>query len=154
MEEKLFLSWDNIIQLLNLLHNDTKDNDKGRIAILGISRGGLCPAVILSHLKQESEFFTVGVKSYTDTVKGEETVYQLPDCEQLKQYDTLYLVDDICDTGKTLKLLQEKILHPNMISISIVYRKNDIFKPNYCGFEIMDEKWVVFPWENNKYTTY
>jgi hypoxanthine phosphoribosyltransferase len=154
MEEKLFLSWDDIIQLLNLLHNETQEKDNGKVAILGVSRGGLCPAVILSHLKKESDFYTVGVKSYSDTTKGKETIYQIPDDEQLKRYNTLYVVDDICDTGKTLKLLQEKILHPNMISVSIIYRKNDIFKPNYCGFEILDKKWVVFPWENNKYTTY
>lgn len=152
--EKLFLSWDDIIQLLNLIHQDTRETDKGKIGILGVSRGGLCPAVILSHLKTESDFFTVGVKSYKGTVKSDEIVYQLPDNTQLEQYDTLYLVDDICDTGKTLKLLEEKILHRNMISISIVYRKNEIFKPKFCGFEILDEKWVVFPWENNKYSTY
>ena len=56
------------------------------------------------------------------------------------------IVDDIADTGKTLK----HIVGPNIITYTIYYHKQSIVTPNAWVFEKTDE-WVVFPWEENVY---
>lgn len=150
MAEKIYLSWEESRLLIEELDKDTKHLDTNTSAVIGISRGGLVPAVLLSHLKEISHFFTVGVKSYAGEDKKEEIIYQLPPESVLKNIKTVYLVDDICDTGKTLKLLKEKILNYNVVTCSMVYRTNETYKPDFSGVEISDDRWVVFPWEKTK----
>ena len=99
--EQVVLEWTDITDLVNTLNEKSSEWDGKNNGIIGISRGGLIPAVLLSHRKPNSQVFTVGVKSYDGTNRGQDTIYQHPTIEQLKQFETLYLVDDICDTGLT-----------------------------------------------------
>jgi len=148
--DKIHLSWDDIGLLVQELHKDTQHLDTDNTAIIGITRGGLIPAVILSHLKNNCPVFTVGTKSYNGVKRENDVIYQMLNPDEIAQFKQLYIVDDICDTGKTFLNLKNKILHPNIVSCSIVYRQNEIYKPDYSGVQILDEKWVVFPWENHK----
>jgi hypoxanthine phosphoribosyltransferase len=150
MSEKLYLSWEDIHQLTSKIHNETLSSDKENLAIIGISRGGLVPAVLMSHMKNPSLFCTVGIKSYEGEKRKQDQIYQLPPAELLQNKDVIYLIDDICDTGKTLLNLKQNMLHLNVISISLVYKRNELHKPDYYGFEHSDDRWVVFPWENHK----
>ena len=98
-------------------------------------------------MKNPSLFCTVGIKSYEGEERKQDQIYQLPPKELLQNKDVIYLIDDICDTGKTLLNLKENMLHLNVISISLVYKKNELHKPDYYGFEHSDDRWVVFPWK-------
>jgi xanthine phosphoribosyltransferase len=150
MPDKLHLSWDDVQELTSRIHRETLDADTENSAIIGISRGGLIPAVLLSHMKNPALFCTVGIKSYEGEQRKQDQIYQLPPAELLQTKDVIYLIDDICDTGKTLLNLKENMLHLNVISISLVYKKNELYKPDHYGFEHLDDTWVVFPWENHK----
>lgn len=146
--DKVCITWDEISQNVENIHNITKLNDTDDIAIIGISRGGLIPAVMLSQLKNNSAVFTVGIKSYSGTKRGKDIVYQTPSLDTLSPYKTIYLVDDICDTGITFKhLLEKQFAGLNIKTISLFYRSNSLYCPNYYGTKLLDESWVVFPWE-------
>lgn len=147
--DKLFLGWEDISRQLTDIHNKTKEFDTNA-AIIGLSRGGLVPAVILSHLKNINTFYCCGVKSYTDQSKNSEVMFQYPDKEIIKNKDVVYVVDDICDTGGTLKFIENYLLPIKMISITLIYRTNELYRPNYFGSELSDKRWVVFPWEETK----
>ena len=47
MVEKLFVTWDEVDQLVFKLYKQLKDQDIDKV--VGISRGGLIPGVMLSH---------------------------------------------------------------------------------------------------------
>lgn len=146
--EKIFISWDEILQNVQLLHNRTSEVDGNNVAIIGIARGGLIPATLLSQYKNGSTVFSIGVKSYTKTHRGKETIYQSLDKAELKKFDTVYLIDDICDTGLTFKFLLEKHFSGvDIKTISLFYRVNSLYSPNFFGTKLLDESWVVFPWE-------
>jgi len=148
--EQVVLEWTDITDLVNTLHEKSSEWDGKNNGIIGIARGGLIPAVLLSHRKPNSQVFTVGVKSYDGTNRGQDTIYQHPTIEQLNQFETLYLVDDICDTGLTFKnLLQKTFRGLNIKTLSLLYRKNDIYTPEIYGQLILDENWRVFPWEKD-----
>jgi hypothetical protein len=58
------------------------------------------------------------------------------------------VVDEIADTGKSLKLVKEHIMNQGAeeVKIATVYYKPwSIIKPDY--YEKETSRWVVFPWE-------
>lgn len=145
---KTQVSWEEIEQNIALLHERTFKHDKDGVAIVGIARGGLIPATLLSQLKDNSIVYSTGIKSYTKTVRGKEVIYQIPDKSELLKYNTIYLIDDICDTGLTFKYLTEKCFFGlNIKTISLYYRHNSLYSPDYYGTKLLDDSWVVFPWE-------
>jgi len=146
--EKTAVTWEEIQQNIERLHETTSNHDKNEVAIIGISRGGLIPAVLLSQYKTNCTVFTVGVRSYSGHNRQNEKVYQIPDNNELKKYETLYLIDDICDTGLTFKhLLEKQFDNLNIKTISLFYRANSLYCPDYYGVRLVDQTWVVFPWE-------
>lgn len=147
--DKLFLTWPDITNYLNRIHQET-NHYSSNAAIIGLSRGGLVPAVMLSHLKGINTFYSCGIKSYCNENKSTEIMFQYPDKEALKNKEVVYVVDDICDTGGTLKFIENYLLPIKMISITLIYRKNELYRPNYFGSELSDKRWVVFPWEETK----
>jgi hypoxanthine phosphoribosyltransferase len=99
--------------------------------ILGVKRGGVIPAALLHrHFP----------KSYLAMCDDEDFISLL--------YGNVLVVDDIWDTGKTLKRLQIRADDSNAIhTVSLVSRVE--FVPTwhtYSGF-INGPEWVVFPWE-------
>lgn len=150
--DKLYLTWNEVTDQLKSIHNQTKHLDSNS-AVIGLSRGGLVPAVIISHLKNISCFYSCGIKSYSEHNKSTEIMFQYPDKQELRNKEIVYVVDDICDTGGTLKFIENYLLPIKMVSITLVYRQNELYKPNYFGKELFDKRWVVFPWEETKYYT-
>lgn len=147
--DKLYLSWDDITKFTKKIHEQTKDLGNN-FGIIGLSRGGLIPAVLFSHLKNYKDLFVTGIKSYEGQKKDTQIFYQMAAKYNFENKDFVYVIDDICDTGGTMKAVENYMLPVKMISISIVYRQNETYKPNYYGIELSDDRWVVFPWEETK----
>jgi len=58
------------------------------------------------------------------------------------------VVDDIADTGRSLKLVTEHVLEraAQEVKVATLYTKPwSIVNPDYC--EKQTEHWVVFPWD-------
>lgn len=95
-------------------------------AIYGIPRGGLVLAVRLSH--------KLNLPLVTD--------------KSLISKSTL-VVDDIADSGNTLESFSSKNKY---ITATLFYNLDSTCKPTY--FSRKKEKWVVFPWEEEKTSRY
>ena len=127
---KAFLSWDDIEKQVNKLAEQINKMDKKPFYIYGVPRGGAIPAVWLSH------------KTGID-------YYQLNSTQISKMADLshILIVDDICDSGETIKKLKESF---NKSQTATLYHKETaIDKPDIYG-EVTGEEWLVFPWENNE----
>jgi len=105
--------------------------DKKLRYISGIPRGGLIPAIMLSH--------KLGV---TYIPFDEAKKYGRHDL-RVKNEDIL-LVDDICDSGVTMKDYA-----PRFITATLCLRYISETIPEYYGEKIKDDRWLVFPWERN-----
>jgi hypothetical protein len=58
------------------------------------------------------------------------------------------VVDEVADTGKSLKLVKEHIIEKGATEVKIAtvyYKPWSIVKPDY--YERETSKWIVFPWE-------
>jgi hypoxanthine phosphoribosyltransferase len=97
--------------------------------VLGIPRGGLIPAVILSHKLNIPLYF-----------RGE---------TNLKPHDVLLIIDDISDTGHTMKQYYNIFYSPgNIITASIHLRPGSLFVPDIYYEETSD--WIVYPFETTE----
>lgn len=61
---------------------------------------------------------------------------------------------EVTDTGTTIRRAKvDLVMHKNYITtISLHWRKDGLFRPNYYAHEIGDE-FVIYPWENEKEET-
>ena len=113
---KVFVYWDDISILVDELCSTIISSGVQIKSITGIERGGLIPAVMISHK------------------------LNIPYVNKINK-DTL-VVDDICDSGETLK---------NIVAgytATLHYKKTASFTPDFYSKEV-GEEWIVYPWERN-----
>ena len=128
-----------------------------RPRIVGISRGGLIPAVLLAKYLKAGEVYSIGLKSYKDDSEfasrlHEPDVYQniQYNCPRLARGEPILLVDDISDEGNTLHYVRKEILNFNSTVIytaTIFIKDKTNFAPDIYHVKVPDNQWVVFPWE-------
>jgi len=141
-------TWDQIYEmLLNLVEKIRKNGFKPDI-IVGVSRGGWPPARVLSDLMGNPNLANVRAEFYLGVAETkEEPVLTQPVSMKVAGKKVL-VVDEVADTGKTLKLVKEHIIEQGAteVKIATVYFKPwSIVKPDY--YEKETSCWIVFPWE-------
>ena len=114
---KRHITWFGIDQLIDKLADKVRHELPNIDSIYGIPRGGLIPAVLLAH-KLDLPWSNV----------------MLP--------NTL-VVDDICDSGKTIR-------DSVGVHTATLYTKlSAVAQPTITAEVLVDEsQWIVFPWES------
>jgi hypoxanthine phosphoribosyltransferase len=129
--------------------------------IVGLTRGGLIPAVMLSHYFSVP-MHTLGV-SLRDQIGGESNLWM---AEDALDYKNILVVDDINDTGATFNWIVndwKSGCFPDNTNWNNVWNQNVKFavlvdnlssefryRMDYVGMEINKAEnnvWVDFPWE-------
>ena len=144
-------TWDQIYEmLLNLVEKIRKNGFKSDI-IVGVSRGGWPPARVLSDLMSNPNLANVRAEFYLGVAETkEEPVLTQPVSMKVAGKKVL-VVDEVADTGKSLKLVKEHIIeqYATEVKIATVYYKPwSIVKPDY--YEKETSRWIVFPWETKE----
>ncbi len=119
--------------------------------IIGIARGGLVPARILSDRLWVKDLISVKTEHWgiTATKDGEAVLKTKIDVD-IKGKRVL-IVDDITDTGESMSLAYNyvKSLGPSEIrSVTMLHISRSTFVPDYYA-ELITEKnwaWFIFPW--------
>lgn len=141
-------TWNQIYAMLLCQAQKIQSNGYKPDIIVGISRGGIVPARILSDLLEITEFTTIQIEYYNgiNQTKDEPSLKQCLNT-QLK-CKTPLLVDDVSDTGSSLQLARNHLKQNGAkeIKIATLYVKpTSIMKPDYC--EKQTSNWIVFPWD-------
>jgi hypothetical protein len=141
-------TWNQIYSMLLDLAEKIRKNGFKPDIIVGVSRGGWPPARVLSDLLGNPNLANVRAEFYLGVAetKGEPTLTQ-PVSMKIADKKVL-VVDEVADTGKSLKLVKEHIIEKGAteVKIATVYFKPwSIVKPDY--YEKETSKWIVFPWE-------
>tara|TARA_R110001606_G_scaffold358065_1_gene509563 strand:+ start:787 stop:1218 length:432 start_codon:yes stop_codon:yes gene_type:complete len=129
-ENKSFLSWDDIEVLVKKLCDKILISNLEIKDIWGLPRGGLIPAVMVSH--------KLGIPMTKGTITP----------------DTL-IIDDICDSGVTLanyyKTYQDKFAFPFYLKTAVLHYKphTSVFKPTLFANQWSSNNWIIYPWERN-----
>ena len=125
-KSKIYLTWGDIDALVNVLTIEIANKRFQIDSIAGLPRGGLIPAVMLSH-------------------KLNLPLVSEPTRKTL-------IVDDICDSGETfLKLLKQ---HPFNLFACLHYKPHTSKFPPDIWAELYEvDNWVIYPWEQENSDT-
>ncbi|MEM2494717.1 MAG: phosphoribosyltransferase [Nitrososphaerota archaeon] len=144
----LILSWKDIIKLVDKLTEKIISSYKPN-TIVGVLRGGMIIANLISDNIDLKEIYAIGCKSYYDINKRNIVkIYHPLILEKLSDRKVL-LVDDVSDTGNTLETAINYILKPKepeeLKSATIYIKPWCKIRPDYYLKET--RAWIVYPWE-------
>ena len=114
--------------------------------IVGISRGGLTPGVMMSHWMQRP--FKPIKTSLRDFPEWEDYLPKKTD-------ERILIVDDICDSGETFQKISDFIKERGVsveVRFASLWWNNEVdFEPHYYVQECAKDTegiWIHFPWEH------
>lgn len=142
--EKVYVNWGEIEELVNKLYGNIPYPMK---SIVAVSRGGLIPGVMLSHLSGCRNFHTLRCRQYEDKThqKGPIDVAMTYEANiALLNGDTV-LIDDIIDSGSTMQLLDQK--YPNAFKCALIRKSESALPHIVCARLVPSSQWIEFPWE-------
>jgi len=154
----LFISSDKIQNRVNEIASDLNKRNNGQNPLfLAILNGSFIFASdLLKKISFGCEISFIKLASYTGTTSSEKITTMIGLSESLKGKDIIIL-EDIIDTGRTMKILLEMINDHNPGSISIVsllLKKDALIediKPDYVGFEVPDKFLVGYGLDYNSF---
>ena len=148
----LWYSWQDMCLDVNQLCRDIVLDNFRPDVIVGLSRGGLTPGVMMSHWLKKP--FKPVKSALRDFPEWEDYLPRKTDKRVL-------ILDDICDSGETFERISKHIKRPreNMplqlqcdVRFASLWWNNEVdFKPHYyVREEAKDTKnlWIIFPWES------
>jgi hypoxanthine phosphoribosyltransferase len=144
------LSWGEVDWMLELALSKMHDAKYLPEVLVPIGGGGIIPAAILAYRLYKRTGVAINVmppiycKSY-DHLSHEQGQLSMTWYDSLKSYDgfnTLF-VDDICDTGRTLWAISERM--PKSQAFAIVTKVAGL--PSWFSTYDGNNHWWNFPWE-------
>ena len=141
-----YISWSEYGNLAEALAEKVRANGKKYDLVVGIARGGIPVAMVVSdHLNVKIDF--VNVKSYNDIGKRTSPRVLSTLTEGVEGKDVL-LVDDLVDQGDTMIFMKRYLdeQKPRTLETAVMFKKPwSRVEPDYY-LESVSE-WVVFPFE-------
>lgn len=117
-QETVTPSWDDVRGFVRQVCERTRDDRP--VGVYGPPRGGLCLAVMVSHV--------LGIPMLMAPCRG------------------CLVIDDICDSGKTLLHIRES--YGDSVKIATMYFVDGaLVVPDIWARKKAPDVWVVFPWE-------
>ena len=152
-EKGFHVSWDQIHRDARALawRLDGKGPGEGGTwkAVVGITRGGLVPAMIVARELDIRTIDTISIKSYKGDgdkgIQGELVVLKSPDPAMMGDGEGVLVVDDLVDSGRTLELVRQ--MYPRA-HFATVYAKpaGNPLVDTYIT-EVSQDTWILFPWD-------
>lgn len=157
----LHYSYDNMVADLKRIINMITIADWQPDLIIGLTRGGLVPAVMMSH------YYNVPLVPINLSLRDFKNDYEsvLVELNQITpkyfngKYENILVVDDILDSGDTLDelsrifMLLDKDAKLDIKYATLFYNTSNEkkFVPNFYGQPIdkqIEAPWIIFPFEN------
>jgi uncharacterized protein len=115
--------------------------------IIGVGRGGLIPATLIAYYL-DKRIINFGISTYDNTFHlDKHEIYQDIKIDTDKR---VLVVDDICDTGRTFNIIQERFPNVSFDFLSLFVRCGQEESVNFFSESVEKDIWLVFPWEINE----
>jgi len=127
-----------------------KFTEEGLTHIVGLARGGLIPATMVAYYFD----LPIVVANYSsvnspNAWNSKEKLDFLPDSNfPLTSESRILLVDDISDTGHTMKEAKAEFERISSVcfTATIDVREDTIFVPDYTSFGVPKNSVILYPW--------
>jgi len=122
-------SWGDFTSQIQEIVDDIKSKKLKFDFVIGIPRGGSIMGVVLSH---KLDIPYMELSDFTSKPFS---------------YSNILLVDEIADTGETLKRRLRFFSRPKTTIITLNYKNQSTIIPDYYVEKVDNEDWVIYPWE-------
>tara|TARA_B100000963_G_C22586019_1_gene653124 strand:- start:950 stop:1402 length:453 start_codon:yes stop_codon:yes gene_type:complete len=146
-QERKYFGKEDFINSLKKIIKQIRNTNWSPNIILSINRGGCIPGIYLSHhLNLKHKVIDIQLRDST----------RPPDLkiikEKINEFDNILLVDDINDSGKTLKTIYDlsNSYSKTIYNATLIFNQESKVKTDFYGKIIRrseDKNWYVFPWE-------
>lgn len=116
--------------------------------VVALSRGGLVPARLLCDFLHVKECFSVKVDHWGVTATKDGLARLSQGLNVDLSGKRVLIVDDIIDTGESMRLVVEHVKEKNPVelkTVALINLKGSKFTPDFFGLE-RDWAWIIFPW--------
>lgn len=141
-----YVSWDEIQFLCRGLAERIHAAHPDIISMLAITRGGLFPAGILARELNIRQIETVGIESYADNKEQGQIRLLKPFSSDYAE--NVLVVDDLADTGNTLKYLSKTLKNPIVTTLFVKPEGKGLV--HFYAEEVPQTTWVRFPWDTGR----
>lgn len=151
------LSWTDVKFLCEGLASQIIASKYNPDIVIGLLWGGAIPTRIIMDMANidRSKVMLIETKYYDGTKRKKEVQVMLDPDRIWVENKKILIIDDIYDTGRTLKALKKKLClrqKPKSIKIATLVCKRPRPKNSFNVLGIQDKStWVVFPWEEVEY---
>ena len=151
-----FLNWNDVTKSVDSICADIILSNIQIDSILGLSRGGLIPAVMIANQLGVSRVYSYGLRSYSNKTGGDVMTYQHCGAGDISGEHVL-IVDDISDRGESLGYVKNQLTMKlfdqsdiNFHTCTVCKKPHTNFEPTWNGLVVDNDEWVIFPWESDE----
>lgn len=144
------VSWSDIENWCDSIRHKVMDDFRPD-TIVGIARGGLVPARILSDRMWIKDLLSIKTEHWGITATRDGSAVLKENLNGTLEGKNVLLIDDITDTGESLRIASEHVKSNRPLSMktaTMLHITRSGFVPDYYAEEV-DEKgwtWFIFPW--------
>jgi len=137
--------------LMDILRDQVLAFGESYTHIMGVSRGGLIPAVHLSHsLNLPLALTSYSAPEGNGSNQSKKFTWQDDKHVDIDRTSRVLVVDDIADSGFTLKHIVENLeIYVALVHSAVFHHKPEsVFNPDFVAEELKeDAPWLQYPWE-------
>ncbi len=143
-EKGFHISWDQ-------MHRDSRalawrlEGQRNWKGVLAVTRGGMIPAMIISRELDIRTVDTISIKSYDHQKQTEAIILKKPDQTLIGNGEDILIIDDLVDTGKTLKIVKE--IYPKAHFATVYAKLKGKEMVDTFITEVSQDTWIFFPWD-------
>jgi len=152
VEDREIMSWEKFGIASRELASRVADSGYDPDIILAIARGGLLAAGALGYALAVKNLYTMNVEFYTGVEERLPVPMILPPVPDLVElrFARVLVVDDVADTGHTLKIVEEFFKgRVKEVRTAVLYEKpRSVVKCDYAWKKT--DLWINFPWSDKE----
>ncbi|MFP8955716.1 phosphoribosyltransferase [Natrialbaceae archaeon A-CW3] len=143
-------NWEYIYSLCRDVSDDVRQDEFEPDVIVALARGGWFAGRCICDFLGLDDLTSLKMEHYVGTAEksGEPTIrYPMP--EGSVQGKDVLIIDDIADTGGSIKRAQEYVEDRDANTVrtaTLQLLQTSEFEPDYVGEQLEEWAWVVYPW--------
>ncbi len=152
MTEKMrceLISWTEIERLCRQLAMLIKNSGYRPDIVVAIARGGYVPARLICDYLDLMSLASIKIEHYlSGASRQEQALIRYPLCVDIENLNVL-LVDDVNDSGDTLKVAADQLqsFNPEQVRIAVIHNKAvSDFPVDYHARKVVTWRWLIYPW--------
>lgn len=141
--KEFFVSWEELHRATRELARRQLPAEQWR-GIIAVTRGGLVPAAIVARELNIRVVDSICISSYDHQSQRDEATI-LKDVSATDDGEGFLVIDDLVDTGNTLRVLKQRF--PKARFITVYAKPAGLPLADDYEAELTQDTWIHFPWD-------